>query len=195
MCDEFTISNRREIKVIGDWIDILPNYRNTFDAVLSHLTHGNIPFERRHEFFNAIRHSIKPGGMLIDFVFQPRAPGYSIQQIIEQFKQRPANLRTFNDFNSIALFQSSAIARFGCVDTTRIYKMLEIADLPEEVWVIAKGTRRVTPEEFKWYYCFDRGPHEFGYYEGYDILAEIPEPPESPFANVAQLLVLQRRET
>lgn len=194
LCDKLTIPNNNESKMIGDWLDILPQYKNKFDLVLSHLTHGNIKFEQRHIFFKSIWNCLSPKGIFFDFVFQPQPPGYDLNQIVKIFKHKPLNIRTCNDFNSIALFQSSTIADRGCVDTTSIYDIMDKANLPKTIQSITAYTKKITPPGYKWDYAFDKDPSKFGYFNGYEILATIEEPCYSAFYNSACLYILKKTE-
>lgn len=191
-CDGYTVCNSRETKVFGDWLSILPKFTNQFDVVLSHLTHGNIQFDHRSIFFELIRKSLKPGGLLIDFVFQPLAPGYSLKTIVSRFQDRPANIRTYNDFNSIALFQSEIIGALGCVDTSAIYSFLDNSTIPDTVKLIVAGTKKITPPGYIWHYSFDKPPSSFGFSDGYNVVATLPEPAGSAFFNVAALCILRK---
>jgi len=191
MCDRLTPHNPRESKIIQDWVTALPRFCGKFDVVLSHLTHGNVPFHARRELFGLIRNCLVPGGLLIDFVFQPPPPGNSPETIMRHFRGRPPNLRTCNDFNSIALFQSAMIGSLGCVDTSAIYGMLD-ASIDDETSIIVKATKKITPPGHTWYYAFDKPPPCYGYFEGYEVVSELPEPQHSPFCNAATLYFLRK---
>ena len=48
--------------VWGDWLDTIKNYREQFAVVLSDLTMGNIPYEKRFAFYQDIYFALKSGG-------------------------------------------------------------------------------------------------------------------------------------
>ena len=191
-CDSLSVSNSRENKIFGDWIEILPQFTDNFDAVLSHLTHGNIHFNHRVSFFNAIRKSLRPDGLLIDYIFQPQNSGYTIDNIINLFKERLPNIRTYNDFNCMAIFQSDLIKQLGLVDTNAIYKYLNNMISNDHIKLIIEGTKKITPPNNTWFYAFDKPPHIYNYFDGYTKIATLPEDVCSPFHNAGVLSILRK---
>lgn len=189
MSSAMCIPNPNEKHIQGDWIEVLSESRLKYDLVLSHLTHGNVPFANRNNFYKAISDSLTDRGHFIDYVFQPKAPGYSIKDIKEIFSNKPANLRTYNDFNSIALFQSNQIANLGCVDTTEIYRYLENEIDNKKLRLILNETKIITPEGNRWDYSFETSPTSLGYNKHLKEVRVFEEDEYYSFANVASLII------
>lgn len=186
------ISNTNEIFIHGNWLEILKNYKNSFNFILSHLTHGNISFEQRTEFFELIHSSLAKDGIFIDYIFQPQFPGYNPKQITNLFKNKPVNLRTINDFNSIALFQSSIIQDIECVDTTIIYDYLEENILNEHVRLILSLTKHITPINNSWDYSFNKTPSKLKYFDLFSPINIFDENKDSSYYKIARLYISRK---
>ena len=188
------IRNNDEQLINDNWIDSLENLPKKFDVILSHLTHGNIPFEDRPKFYRAISNSLTDEGFFIDYIFQPQPPGLTPNEIIDKFRDRPLNLRTINDFNSLALFQNHIIEELGCVDTTQIYNYLENSINDNRIRLLIEHTKIMTPVENRWDYCFDLTPTKLGYDENFKAFCKLAEPQNSPFNGAAYLQISRRRD-
>ena len=68
--------------VWGDWLDTIKNYREQFAVVLSDLTMGNIPYEKRFAFYQDIYFALKSGGVFLDKVLTHDIPHLSLSGLI-----------------------------------------------------------------------------------------------------------------
>lgn len=192
--DKLCRPNARETKVVSDWIDHLQENERKYDIVLSHFTHGNIHYSRRAEFFKWIRRSLKHEGIFFDVWFNPVGDGYSVHDIGYKFAGEPINIRTANNFNCIALFQSDQIASIGHIDTTSIYEYLERELVFPGASELVSLTKLVTPPGNHWYYHPEIFPRDFGYYDHYTLIKEIRELKQSAFFDASKISILRRAE-
>ncbi len=186
------VKSRRERFINNDWTRALSCSGRKYDFILSHLTHGNIPYSERRQFFQAVSGALSPSGRFVDYVFQPRRPGYTPGAIVQLFRDRPLNLRCVNDFNSVAVFQNHLIGELCCVDTTLIYADLETQIADRQTRLIIQHTKELTPPGNRWDYSFDVTPDSLGYSECFQRLCRIDEPAASPFYQCAYLVISEK---
>lgn len=184
---------RVETVIYADWLTELPRHAGRFDLILSHLTHGNVPFDRKSQFFEAVRNALRPGGIFIDYVLNLQGDGYDVESVTRLFSRRPINLLVANDFNCQAIFQSSHIRDLGVVDTSAIHGLYDGEAVDPCVRTLDTLANKITPRGMTWYYAFDRPENQFGYYDGYRILMSWPEPQTSPYYGVATLQFLSKQ--
>lgn len=194
--DAIVGSDERETVVVEDWLTALHSHQSKFDIVVSHFTHGNVPFADRNDFFRGIAASLADGGVFVDTIFHPY-PLVGPDEIRSRFVGRPANLQTVNDFNATAIFRSAVIQELGCIDTTVIYAWLRkvFADVPELLQLVETCETRVTPSGLIWDYSPNRPPDKLGYREHLNVLVEVPCDSSSALAPCVVTRISSRRIT
>ncbi len=185
--------NPRENVIFGDWLDVLPTRRSCFDAVLSDLTLGNIPYAQRPEFFAAITASLNPGGIFLDKVLTHPYPLRSLASLDEKYSRAPFNLQTVNDFANDYFFVSELVAS-GVVDIAAFSRILtcRFTDRPRHLRLLAEAIHLVTPRGV-WYYGRPWSVVRTAYAPALAQLGCIPEPSPSVFAGWLTLRALRRQ--
>ena len=64
---------------IGDWLEVLQRYAGHFDAILSDLTSGNVPYRARPVFYRRVSDALAPGGAFVDKILTGEG-GFMSQQ-------------------------------------------------------------------------------------------------------------------
>jgi hypothetical protein len=123
-CSQLLVyDNPRETLHLGDWLEVLPSMSTSFDLILSDLTLGNVPYERRSEFFSGISGALRPSGFFLDKVLtHPRSP-VPLDALDEKYRSAPFNLQTLNDFSNEYFFLSE-LTTDGTVDIQRFHGIL-----------------------------------------------------------------------
>ena len=191
--DQLSGKSENECFCHSDWLNELPKRADSFDLVVSHTTHGNIVFCDRSRFFRLIEASLRDYGIFVDTIFQPPTKLFGIDEICSLFSGRPNNLRTTNDFNCIAIFQSKKIAEDGLIDSSKILDWLEAEIDDPDILRIVKSTEDVCPRGMTWHYSVDRGPETFGYMDLFSIQRERRQPDSSPFSEAMTQVVCSSR--
>jgi len=149
--------------VLGDWLDSLPTLSGKFDLLLSDLTSGNIPYDDRERFYEAVGSALAPGGHFFDKVLTNEAPLTTLAYIEQKYSRLPLNLRTTNDFSCEAVFCSEIQLAAEVVDTTQTYARL-MRDIPtRSMEAFVREAQRITPSGNLWYYGRDWPALEKGY--------------------------------
>jgi hypothetical protein len=104
-----------------------------------------------------------------------------LPEIVELFKLRANNIRTANDFNCKAIFQSVFAEKNGAVNSSEIYEWLKRNVDNQQVRRIIETTKFVCPPGMVWHYHKDRPPESFGYDEVFHEVSKLEEPSDSPF--------------
>jgi len=146
------VFKNKETFVHGDWLDTLVNFKNQFTLVLSDLTSGNIPYDRRRIFYELIGQSLQKEGWFVDKVLTNERPLLKLSEIRERYQNAPINLLSANYFSCEALFCSELQLRYGVIDSTKMY-----ADLAEYLTgprfeALRDIARRITPPNCIWFY-------------------------------------------
>ncbi|MCD8013659.1 MAG: hypothetical protein LUG99_10865 [Lachnospiraceae bacterium] len=141
-----------EKMVLGEWYDTLPEYKGQFAIVLSDLTMGNVPYERRKEFYSKIYDVLNPAGTFIDKVLAFDFDVPTIENLFKIYEKKPINLRTVNDFSSEVLFCSELVVREQMVDSTKLYDYIDNGNFSDKIKFFSRKARMITPEGFVWYY-------------------------------------------
>ncbi len=138
--------------VEGDWLQTLRFYQDQFRFIASDLTSGNVPYNRRDEFYSRIGESLISGGQFVDRILINSFPLERLDKLDRRYRDRPLNLRTLNDFSSEYLF-CSELTNDGMVDSTRFYELLiERFKQNERLRRFAIDAVQVTPRDAKWFY-------------------------------------------
>jgi hypothetical protein len=139
--------------IMGDWLETLNKFNNSFDMVLSDLTAGNLEYEKRKQFYSLIVNSIKGGGFFIDKYLTNEKGLLTIDEIENKYVNFPINLVTANDFSCEAIFCSELQKKVEIIDTTKVYQFLnEYFSRNKRIQKIIDLAHYVTPEGCCWYY-------------------------------------------
>ena len=159
----------------GDWLETLPQHHNEFQFILSDLTMGNIIYENRKNFYDAIYNALISSGVFIDKVLAFDFPIPSLNELFEKYEKKPINLRTVNDFSSEVLFCSELVTINQVVDSTKFYEIIKKGYYSDKIKLIAQKSKMITPEGFIWYY--GKPWHELSteYFSLYDFSMVYPE--------------------
>nr|WP_321441117.1 hypothetical protein [uncultured Hyphomonas sp.] len=186
-------SSKNETIVIGDWLEVLGDYPRQFDLIVSHYTHGNIPFPQRKKFFDLLAGSLNQDGLLFDCVFQPKRALCDLKYIELYFSRALPNIRWANDMNCLAIFQGEHIAEHGVIDTSAAYEWLQAGRFSSHVENVIALAKLVTPPGLIWHYSLDQTPAHLGYMDALDVLVSFPEPADSVFSGSVQHLTCRSR--
>ena len=137
--------------VWGDWLDTIKNYREQFAVVLSDLTMGNIPYEKRFAFYQDIYFALKSGGVFLDKVLTHDIPHLSLSGLMMQYDNMPINLETINRFSCEVLFCSDLLNN-EIIDTTKFYNILAEEYTSPVLNKFIEMAHLITPENCIWYY-------------------------------------------
>lgn len=178
-----------ECYVEGDWLDTLSQYESRFDLVLSHLTTGNVRFDRRMDFFSGVARCLRDRGRFVDFVLTNETGYLRLEEIERKYRRRAVHIASANSFSCHAIFCSELVEEFQAVDTNRIYEQLyEVLD--PKLAPLIDLAQSVTPMGGYWYYG---RPWELELTERrkfFDLDVATAEAAWSPYADRAQHQVL-----
>jgi hypothetical protein len=138
--------------VEGNWLTTLPHLTSRFQLILSDLTAGNIPYEKRAEFYSLITGALAPGGIFIDKLLTNENGLISISQIQNRYSRLPINLQTANYFSCEAVFCSELQAARQVIDTTAIYDELSERLPGLRFRKLIRYSQLITPLGCLWYY-------------------------------------------
>lgn len=171
----------KETVIVSDWLSAFGSLEGRFDLIVSHYTHGNIPFSFRAQFFLLISSALKDSGLFFDCVFQPKADLFDYSAIEAHFNSALPNIRSANDMNCLGIFQGAHIRNHGIIDTTKAYEWLTAGHFSRRIQDIIGLTELVTPPGLSWDYSIGETPERLGYDEAFDVISSISEPPDSVF--------------
>jgi hypothetical protein len=185
-------TNSRESVIFDDWTECLSQHEDRFDAILSDLTLGNIPYDFREQFFGGLRRALRGGGVFIDKVLTAD-PLQSLDQLDERYRHAPLNLVTINDFTNDYFFLSELI-RGGVVDVSQVISTLSDRFAKERrlMRILHESSRLVTPNGF-WYYGRPWLKVLPTYATGLQLTDCSPEPPPSVFCDQVHLHCFTKR--
>ena len=178
---KYRVHRNSEQFVHGQWIDNLGEHEGLFGCILSDLTAGNVPYDQRTKFYEVIRAALLEGGLFIDKNLTNEAPLLSLDEITAKYAAEPINLRTINNFSCDAIFCSDIQLEHRIVDTTRIYKKLEMHFENVRLLRLVKDARLVTPEGGVWYYGRSWHELEGGYCRGLRLVDRLDSHPHLPY--------------
>ncbi len=187
---ELRIHNNEETVLWGDWLETLPGIRNKFSLLLSDLTSGNIPYEKRGMFYDFVSRALGPGGLFIDRVLTHPIAHERLDTLDAKYSDEPLNLLTVNNFSCEYLFCSELLER-QVLDSTEFYKLLEQRFRNERLRRFLDECKRVTPEDCLWWYGRPWAALEQQYLAPWAEVTYIEEPEASPYVNRARLYCLR----
>ena len=151
---QFRCYENREQLVRGDWLQTLPDYANTFCAILSDLTSGNLPYNKRDSFYRLISRALRPGAAFIDKVLRHLCRD-RLATLEHEFIRLPVNLT--RSTGSRANSSLRRVARNSFRGIRRYSTTFWLTILTSE-GSSPQGTRLITPSGCHW--CM--GPLEKG---------------------------------
>lgn len=184
-----------ESLILGDWIDLLPNYNSFFNVILSDLTMGNIHYEKRSVFYKLLLNALNCNGLFIDKVLF-HDDFLKTTDLIDKYSKKPINLITANEFNCEAFFCSDILKFQKIVDTNYLYEFYGNLDNPN-IKQILKLMENITPLDCVWYYgeIWDNLKKDYiAYSEDASIAFCYNEAPSSPYYGHLKYYFVKRKE-
>ena len=170
----------KEKLIVGDWLNTIEDWQETFALILSDLTMGNISYECREKFYKDINNALLPEGVFLDKILTHET-FLDAQQLIEEYRDMPMNLWTANRFNCQMLFCSNLLEQREMVDTACFYSFLQ--ESVNENWMtkLVLLTKRITPAGGIWYYGRKRKYVEKDFMNALILKNKWSEPEISPY--------------
>ena len=165
----------------GDWFSVLPRHKEFFAVILSDLTSGNIPYDRRAEFYGYVADSLMSGGMFFDKILTHTGPHLAVEALIEKYAKLPLNLLYINYFSCEMLFISELLDLEEMVDTTRFYALLDQRISNERVRAFVAKSELITPRGCNWHYGRRWELLAKHYCVGLKQVADNPDEVDSPY--------------
>ena len=190
---QFRCYENREQLVRGDWLQTLPDYANTFCAILSDLTSGNLPYNKRDSFYRLISRALRPGAAFIDKVLRHPMPHDRLATLEHEFIRLPVNLDTINRFSCKFFFCSELLEIRSEVDSSLFYDILVDRFSHPKLKALLKGTRLITPSGCHWWYGVPWRKASIPYFGHLRVLKSVEDLPDSPYARRCKLYLLARR--
>jgi len=138
--------------VEGDWLVTLPEFNEYFSVILSDLTIGNVPYQDRAEFYDAIAIALTEGGLFIDKVLTHPSDHLRLQELAKKYSILPLNLLHINFFSCEFLFCSELLDMNGIVDTSLFYDCLKDDLTHPKLQAFLRDCTKITPRDCIWYY-------------------------------------------
>ncbi len=136
----------------GDWLETLPKCKGQFYLILSDLTSGNISYDTRDLFYNAITEALHVGGGFIDKVLTHDDSNIPVDDLMMKYSQMPLNLLYINYFSCEMLFCSELLNLKKIVDTSLFYSVLNEKIKNNRVRCFVDSAKVITPPGCTWYY-------------------------------------------
>lgn len=146
------IFSNKDTFIEGDWLDSLPRFPDAFDIILSDLTSGNVPYDKRERFYDLIAGSLVWGGLFYDKVLTHSKELVEVAYIYDKYSRKPINLLHVNEFSCEALFCSELLLDNHIVDSSRFYDLLTNGTSDKVVHAFARWAELITPRGCVWYY-------------------------------------------
>ena len=175
--------------VLGDWLDTIEKYKKHYIMILSDLTMGNIPYDKRNIFYERIYDALLPGGCFVDKVLMNDIPLIPLKQILEQYECLPVNLLTVNWFSCEALFCSELLNE-EIIDTSKFYSRLYSEfNSSKKMLKFLEKCHLITPENCVWYYGKPWDEVKKAYQQPYRKCLEFDDVKESPYFRRCKQLI------
>lgn len=190
-CSWIAFNVSRENVIWGDWLNTIAKYKNTFIAILSDLTMGNIPYENRNDFYQSIYDAVAPNGLFIDKVLTDCLPHIPLGALMEKYESLPINLQTVNRFSCEVLFCSSLLDD-GVIDTSKFYDYIRQEYTSPILKKYTELAHLITPENCVWYYVRAWDEVAANYHKPYTETNVYDDVPESPYYGRAKQFVYKK---
>ncbi len=191
--DEFRCYANEETFVRGDWLHTLPNYANTFRAILSDLTSGNVPYEAREMFYGLVSRALSAQGIFLDKVLTHPIPHDRLVDLEIEFARLPLNLDTLNRFSCKFLFCSELLDLTSEVDSSAFYEVLRERFTSPKLVALLEQSRVVTPLRCRWWYGAHWKSVRMPYFAHLRTIQRTNDLRHSPYARRCRLYLLIRR--
>jgi hypothetical protein len=173
----------------GDWRQTLCKHKNTFGAILSDLTSGNIPYEDRERFYLDVSSALQEHGKFIDRVLTLERGTKSLKSLINIYQSLPLNLATLNAFSCDFFFVSDLVSTYGIIDTTIFYQELRLRLASPKLRRFLQDVPIITPAGCAWYYGQPWDEVKKSYFQSLSLVESYEEDPASPYAGNLRLFV------
>jgi hypothetical protein len=112
---------------------------------------GNLPYDRRREFYGSLEDALAPGGVFVDKVLTHPMPNLLLAPLLEKFERCPPNWIHVNEFSCEVLFCSELLDLDQEVNTTRFYEILDGCCSPR-IRAFCRRAKVITPMGCRWFY-------------------------------------------
>jgi hypothetical protein len=184
--------NNDENIVLGDWLDVLPKHKNKFMLILSDLTMGNISYDKREYFYNAISDSLMRGGIFVDKILTHPCAHISLKLLDDKYELLPINLIEINNFSCEYFFCSELLSKKQIVDSTAFYDILSRRFDSEKLKIFLENCHKITPEGCIWYYGKHWDELKSNYCSKLNPVDIIEDVRSSPYYERAKLVFLRK---
>ena len=191
--DRLRCYKNREQTVWGDWLRTLSDYHNTFCAILSDLTSGNLPYNERETLYRLVSHALRPGAAFVDKVLTHPIPHDKLVTLEQDFITLPVNLDTINRFSCKFFFCSELLETNLTVDTSLFYGILRRRFSHPRLRTLLKNAPIVTPSGGLWWYGAPWSKLKLSYFSHLRMLKRIDNSAGSPYAGRCRLYLSVRR--
>jgi len=182
-------SSSPEVFVDGDWLDTLSSFRHEFGVVLSDLTSGNLPYDRRPSFYTNIAQCLATDGIFIDkLLFHDRAKP-KVEALLAKYETFPINLLYVNYFSCELFFCSELLNNDFTVDASAFYDALRPQCKTPVLSRFLDEAPHVTPPGTRWYYGRSWDKLEPSYERLLETVTEKREESTSPYFRNLRLRV------
>jgi len=180
--------------VNSDWVDALQRRPGHFDVIVSDLTSGNLPFNRRSVFYAAVARSLRNDGIFVDKLLTYPVRRLQIAALEHRFCHAPENLQSLSDFCNIAFFLVEYWPNhcIVCPDTIRSHLRERFASLPRLLWFV-DHSRMLVPPKGRWFYGLRWSKERRLLSASLKIRQVTPEERCSPFFRYLKILVSSAR--
>jgi hypothetical protein len=176
----------------GDWFHTLGRFKGRFGAVLSDLTSGNVPYERRAEFYGLITDALRAGGLFCDKLLRHDRPLLPLEGLLDKYSRQPLSLLYVNAFVCETFFCSDLLALRGIIDTSLFYEVLRQRARTPRLRAFVAINKRGMPPGTIWYYGRPWSELEPSYCPSLVPVEDVDEETWSPFHGQARHLVLRK---
>ena len=177
----------------GDWIEVLGKYKNHFQVILSDLTSGNIPYEKRELFYERITSSLTKRGLFIDKVLTHQKKKKKLIDLQNKYLRLPLNLQTINYFSCDFLFNSELLDLDQTVNSSLFYDILEKKYKNQRIKKLMKLCTKITPRNCIWWYGKPWGELKRSYCTKMKQSNLFEEEVSSPYYNGLKYILNQKR--
>lgn len=184
----------RERYIEGDWSSVLGDFPDTFSAIFSDLTIGNVHFDYQEPLLHLVAKALRPDGIFLDKFLHLGGKLHTVADIDHRFENCPISVDSANEFNCRAVFTSVLLEEFGCVDTARIYSALRQSIVNGNSRAILGLTiESITPEGCTWHYGPRTKKTREVYARLFSIQRTLPESRTSPYFTNCDFFCSTRR--
>ena len=91
----------------SDWFGHFSSVTQTYGAILSDLTLGNIAYDERSDLYRVIAKSLRKDGLFLTKVLTNETGLTAVEELVPKYQTLPFNIQTINDFSCDFYFTST----------------------------------------------------------------------------------------